>query len=133
MTGLRPLAVAGALLFVAGAAVGWFRDIALDRAIPAHHLVSIGLAAWPLALPAVLASFVPFERRWLQWAWLGPAALVLLVAVAGTAVPGTEMPAPYDERANDRHVGLAMSLVGSLVAMLALLEAWSRARSGNRV
>lgn len=128
MTGLRPLAVAGALLFVAGALVGWFRDLALDRSIPAHHLVAIGPAAWVLALPAVLASFVPLDRRRLRWAWIGPAVLVLVVAVAGTAVPGTEMPAPYDERANDRHVGLAMSLVGSLVSMLALLEARYRSR-----
>ena len=128
MHGLRPLAVAGALLFAAGALVGWFRDLDLDRPILAHDLVSAGVWAWIVIVPLLLGVLAPFEARWLRWAWLGPAVLVLVVAVAGTAAEGFDTPEPPFARADDRQVGLAMSLVGALVAMLALLEAWSRTR-----
>lgn len=127
MRGLRPLAAAGALLFVAGGLAGWFTDTAVDRRIPAHHLVSIGAWAWVVAVPLLLAPLAPWERRWLKWLWLTAAPLVLLVGVAGVAAPRTSMPFPFFEQADERHIGLAMSLVGSLVALLTLLEAWSRA------
>ena len=129
MRGLRPLAVAGALLFTAGALVGWFRDLDLERQILAHDLVSAGALIWIVIVPLLLGVVVPFEVHWLRWAWLGPAVLVLLVAVAGTAAEGFDTPEPPFARADDRQVGLAMSLVGALVAMLTLLEAWARTRT----
>lgn len=127
MAARRALAAAGALLFVAGGLVGWFRDLELDRSIPAHHLVSVGAGAWLAALPLLLAPLAPFERRWLRWLWLAAAGLVLVVGVAGTTAQGATMPFPYFEQADDRQVGLGMSLAGSLVALLALLDAWQRA------
>jgi hypothetical protein len=131
--GLRALVAAGALAFLAGGLIGWFRDLELDRAIPAHHLVAVGAWAWLGAVPLVLAPLAPFERRWLRWLWLAAVPLVFAVAVAGVAAPGTTMPSPFLERADAREIGLAMSLVGALVALLGLLEAYSRAPVSGRV
>jgi formate hydrogenlyase subunit 3/multisubunit Na+/H+ antiporter MnhD subunit len=109
---------------VAGGLIGWFRDIELDRAIPAHHLVSVGAWAWLVALPFLLAPLAPFERRWLRWLWATPIPLILVVAVASVVAPGTTMPSPFFERADGREIGLAMSLVGALCGLLGLLQAW---------
>ena len=131
MGGLRPLVVGGVLLTCAGWVVGWFDKFApavgaKDVAVHPHELWS-GWWAVLFAVPLLLAPFVPFERRWLSWAWLAPVPAFVATVLAETLAPRTvvpHVPIGYVVRADT--LGQALSLCGALIAIMGLVAAWRR-------
>jgi len=130
--GLRWLAVVGAAGVVAGWAVGWFERFPIEvggreSAVRPSELSS-GALAWVLVVPVLLAPFVPFERGWLSLAW--PAVLPALcgLVLALTVKPREAVgDVPIGVVIRDRTLGQALSLVGLLFVLMALVTAWRHA------
>ena len=123
--------MAGVALVVAGWIVGWFERFPIEvggrtTAVRPFDLSS-GVLAWVLVVPVAIAPFVPFERRWLGLAW--PA---VLPALAGLVLALTVKPreavgdVPIGVVVRDRALGQALSLVGLLFVIMALMTAWRR-------
>jgi hypothetical protein len=131
---LRALAGCGAALVLAGALLGWFErsDAAAVAAkvtvLRPDDVLGLGVLGWLVLVPFALAPLTPWGRRAARAAAavvLPGVALVLLVAAMPprAAVTGETI----EEVVVARTLGQALSLVGALVAAMALTAAWRRA------
>lgn len=128
---LRLPVVVGAVAYVVGGWVGW-REGPVPYASPvrAHELAGVvGEWAWLGAAPMLAASMLPFARGWLRWLWLaavGPLGFAVVAWRYPESAPGY----PFFPSPEDPHRGLWLSLMGSLVVLVALLLAFVLARRG---
>jgi hypothetical protein len=131
---LRVLAAVGALLVLAGAIAGWFeRSAAADvspevRVVRPDDVLGLGVFAWVVLALALAAPFAVRSRRaaLLALAALLPALAFVVLAAAlrpRTAVWGETI----GEIVVERTLGQALSLVGVLLAGMALGAAWQKA------
>jgi hypothetical protein len=131
---LRALAGCGAALVVVGALLGWFeRSHAAAVAgevvvLRPDDMLGLGVVGWLVLVPFALAPLTPWGRRAARVAAVVvlPGVALVLAAVAmppRAAVSGETI----DDFVVARTLGQALSLVGALVALMALTAAWRRA------
>ena len=131
---LRVLAAVGAALVLAGAVVGWFeRSAAADvvpdvRVVRPDDVLGLGVGAWlVLALP-LLAPFAVRARRAALLGLLAVLPALVLAVLASALRPRTAVwGETIGEVVAERTLGQALSLVGALLAVMALGAAWQRA------
>jgi hypothetical protein len=131
---LRALAAVGALLVLAGAVVGWFeRSAAADvsaevRVVRPGDVLGLGVGAWAvLALP-LLAPFALRSRRAAALGLLTVLPALVLAVLASALRPRTAVwGETIGEVVAERTLGQALSLVGALLAVMAMGAAWQRA------
>ena len=134
MRDLRALTASGSLLLLAGCLVGWFeRSVAADVSAPVDvvrpdGVLGLGVLAWVLLVPVVIAPLVPSSRRWVRLALVAvlPAIALVMVAIGlpnRRAVSGETI----GELVAQRTLGQAMSVVGAAILLMALATAWRRA------
>ncbi len=134
MRDLRALTACGALLVAAGCLVGWYElspaaDLDPDvTVVRPDRVLGIGVAGWLLMVPLLLAPFVPSSRRavGVALAAIVPGCLVIFLA-AGLPNRDAVSGETIGELVAPRTLGQALSVVGAVLLLMALVTAWRRA------
>ena len=134
MRDLRALTASASLLVLAGCLVGWFERTDADlvdgpvTVVRPDGVLGLDVLAWVLLVPVALVPFVPSSRRWVRIATVAVVPAVLMVLLAA-AVPDRQAVSgeTIGELVAPRTLGQALSVVGAVLLLMALVTAWRRA------
>lgn len=134
VVGLRACVLLGALLFVAGGIVGWYRP---DPEFPvpamrAHEFAGVvGEWSWLAVAPLLAATVAPYRGQWARWLWLAALPPMTGALIVLTVDPMTLVTFPFSTPVfPDRSPWLAASLAGASLALAALVAVAALVRRG---